>query len=161
MQVTVSGANFDAVTGGTTGPIVVRGFKDFARDGDKAADVLLGPCSSADRSFEISSNQYPAVTHVKLINRDVRFPLVSRVLPDITHYMSGRLITVHGERFLPNSTVQYSGITGSGRQCWPCSVGHAVLAMQCWPCSVGCAVLAMQCRPCSVGHAVLAMVLAT
>ena len=63
VQVTISGANFEAVTGGTTGPVVVRGFKDFAVDGDKTVAIVLGPCTSADGRFQVSSNQYPKVTH--------------------------------------------------------------------------------------------------
>ena len=92
--------------------LLLHGARDFEDDGDMPWKVSIGPCRSADRYFDGDVSN-AVQTAFALTNRNVPFPLVKAVTPDLAHVSTGRMVTVTGENMLPNSTVRVGNITVS------------------------------------------------
>jgi hypothetical protein len=90
--------------------LTLTGQPDWRSDGDVAYTVRLGPCISADPRFNgIGFPHMPSVTSIRLVNKDVPFPLVTAVVPSAVH-TSGRSITVHGNFFRSDALVFFCGL---------------------------------------------------
>ena len=110
-KVTISGRFFYEAMGGSTGPAILAGFKDFVNDGDQQVELQVGPCTSMDPRYNgIPKNMFPSATSLTLTNKHISFPIVTEISPDIVHMSTGRQITVRGQQLLPNSTVMYGNI---------------------------------------------------
>jgi hypothetical protein len=80
----------------------ITGQPDWKPDGDTLSAIRIGPCASADARFNGIG------TSIRLVNRDVPFPLVTAVVPSAVH-TSGRSITVRGSNFGPDTLVFICG----------------------------------------------------